>query len=209
MNGLSANTMVCGVRAHDLRRLFKDDHFGEPITARVLRLKGTDTSTVLRCLRRQGWIKPSPLFKGAWSPTLKGGALSTVTFGPRIRRATADRLMKGLIHRLQIVNRRGFAFTVESVIVFGSYLSDAPDLGDIDLAVHLRPRHDDVQKQLRLEEHRRSMAPRYRVATEAKRESWPEKEVLVFLRNRSPRFSFHELDELPRLPGTALTKRLL
>jgi predicted nucleotidyltransferase len=48
-----------------------------------------------------------------------------------------------------VVNgRQELAHSVESVVVFGSYLSDAKRLNDLDIAVELRAKwHDDASFQ--------------------------------------------------------------
>ena len=56
----------------------------------------------------------------------------------RIPRAKADRLVADLIERAKAVNARPELFVgVATLRAFGSYITDAPDLGDIDIAVDL------------------------------------------------------------------------
>ena len=43
--------------------------------------------------------------------------------------------------------RHKYAFVVTELIVFGSYITDRPDLGDIDIAARWRAQYDDRDEQ--------------------------------------------------------------
>jgi hypothetical protein len=62
-------------------------------------------------------------------------SLSKKNKGKQIHRRTADRLLRDFLERVKQVNcNEGFAFFVEEVRLFGSYLHDREMVGDVDLA---------------------------------------------------------------------------
>lgn len=78
---------------------------------------------------------------------------------PRISRVKADKALAGLLDRVRWVNTESeFAFVVQRVILFGSYLTDAADLGDIDVMIEYARRFKRKDEQERLEERRRQVA---------------------------------------------------
>lgn len=85
-----------------------------------------------------------------------------------------------------------FAYVVQSVTLFGSYLStDDETVGDVDLAVELAPRTDG-RRQQRLEsaaiDRARQAGPRFRTIVDEI--GWPRIEVMRHLKNRSRTLSF-------------------
>lgn len=73
--------------------------------------------------------------------TASGIQLTNATFAKRISRKKAEELVQAVLERADAINLRDeLTHRVASVRVFGSYLSDAADLGDIDLAVAFEPR---------------------------------------------------------------------
>lgn len=56
------------------------------------------------------------------------------SFAPRINRAKADKVVAALIERANAINARtDLAYHVVLIHVFGSYLTDTDDLGDVDI----------------------------------------------------------------------------
>jgi predicted nucleotidyltransferase len=126
-----------------------------------------------------------------------------------LRRATAERKVREFMARVEQVNQSGeYAYRVARVVLFGSYLTDAERVNDIDLAVELAPRWDgfDVGIQYQKEQERRRLAPRHRTRNALAVEQWPWREVFLFLKARSRAFSLHGMRD-PILRGIA--KRVL
>lgn len=70
--------------------------------------------------------------------TEKGRRLGVTRANPPITRAKADLLLAELLERVKKVNSNSdLVYKVESVKVFGSYLSEKEILGDIDIAIKL------------------------------------------------------------------------
>src|SRR5437773_6502052 len=77
----------------------------------------------------------SPANGTSWVPW------SNAKFVRRITRPEAETLVAELLERVKLVNERDeLTHRVTEVRVFGSYLGDKPDLGDIDLAIEFSPR---------------------------------------------------------------------
>jgi predicted nucleotidyltransferase len=73
--------------------------------------------------------------------TMKGSALALTNFVPRVNRAKTEKLLKGVLERVAEINARAdLLHRVTEVRVFGSYLTDPDDLGDLDLAIKLERR---------------------------------------------------------------------
>ena len=57
----------------------------------------------------------------------------------RISLARADQLFSGLVERIPLANaNRKFAFFVQEVVIYGSYLRREKTVGDIDIAMQLQ-----------------------------------------------------------------------
>src|SRR6202041_3094660 len=121
--------------------------------------------------------------------TPKTGTLRNASAAKRIGRGTAERHLADLLKRVQAVNAdESLLFYVSRVVLFGSILSDAPTVGDVDVAVELRARTDDraqfrtwAEDRIRLayEEDRRFR----NISDEA---TWPAQEVMRRVKGRSP-----------------------
>ncbi|MGC1297564.1 MAG: nucleotidyltransferase domain-containing protein [Alloacidobacterium sp.] len=85
----------------------------------------------------------------SYQTTIRGNALGMAKAGKPVTRASAEEVLRKFLDRVRVVNgRQELAHSVESVVVFGSYLSDAKRLNDLDIAVELRAKwHDDASFQ--------------------------------------------------------------
>jgi len=75
----------------------------------------------------------------SYQTTIRGNALGMAKAGKPVTRACAEEVLYKFLDRVRVLNgRQELAHSVESVVVFGSYLSDAKRLNDLDIAVELR-----------------------------------------------------------------------
>jgi len=88
-------------------------------------------------------------------PTPLGMALAAAKRRPRISRAMAEDILQRVLRCAAGVNAQSSArFTVSSIDVFGSYLSNSQDLGDLDLLLEfvapddLRPEDFDERDRI-------------------------------------------------------------
>lgn len=93
-------------------------------------------------LERESYIKKAGRFRDEqlWGNTIKGNALALASAAKPILRSTAERKINEFLERVKEVNRNDYyLYKIKKVVVFGSYLSDAEKLGDIDLAIEIVP----------------------------------------------------------------------
>lgn len=127
-----------------------------------------------------------------WEQTVKGAGLRMASAAPQIKRSTADRLLSQLLIRADEVNgSEKFLYTVEKVIVFGSYLDESRlTLGDIDIAVELQPKEQNPKKRLELDLAQADADGRG-YESYVFRMSYGWYKVLKYLRNKSRGISLH------------------
>src|SRR6266446_5851030 len=108
-----------------------------------------------------------------------------------LTRDVADRNLNELRERARTANRSlDFAYRVERLTVFGSYLTDKPQLGDVDVAYKLTERYTG-QRQDRFEDARRQAARATgRIFNSLMDEiGWPERELVLYLKAHSAALS--------------------
>jgi predicted nucleotidyltransferase len=133
---------------------------------------------------------------GTWTTTQLAQSFGAASAAKPITRQTAERVLQEFLERVDQVNSNAyFLARVTKVVLFGSYLRPELDrLGDIDIAVELRPKESDYQRVREATERRLAdLADRgRRVAGLLARESWWRGEVLRFLKARSRAISLHD-----------------
>jgi Nucleotidyl transferase AbiEii toxin, Type IV TA system len=140
----------------------------------------------------------------SYQTTIRGNALGMAKAGKPVTRASAEEVLRKFLDRVRVVNgRQELAHSVESVVVFGSYLSDAKRLNDLDIAVELRAKwHDDASFQnYRNASLDRARARGRRFRNMVEEVCWPQLEVVSILKNRSRTISFCEWNSLLRMEG--------
>jgi predicted nucleotidyltransferase len=150
---------------------------------------------LLADLVTDGWlVQDAP---DHWSTTNKAKSLQTTSRG-RLTRATADMALASFLERVDTVNAsEQYAFKVKAVVLFGSYLSLQSRIGDVDLAIELRPRYQSKQQQEEIEKAARKRAKS--LPTFLDELAWPEREVMRTLRGGSTALELRRTDELDAL----------
>src|SRR5262245_26411604 len=111
----------------------------------------------------------------------------------RILRKAAERKLAEFMGRVAAVNEDPkFVYRVARVVVFGSYLTNAETLGEIDLAIEFAPRERDPTRDeaLRAECYRRRTQAFRNVMDEA---YWPLEEVRQYLHTRF--LNLHDIEK--------------
>jgi hypothetical protein len=117
-------------------RVFKSAYIVERFGADI-------TSELLAC----GLIEPDEYEDGWYRLSAHGLRFATTKRLPRISRAKADEKIAALLTRVRAINvRPDLLYRVVRLHAFGSYITDAPDLGDIDLAYELRSRQAEIEQ---------------------------------------------------------------
>jgi predicted nucleotidyltransferase len=155
--------------------------------------------TLVDQLLIDGIIEQKEDYKGTlrYAPTMKGSALIMTRFMSRINRAKADKIFADFIKRVEEVNAdKTFLHWITEVRVFGSYLTDTDDLGDLDLAIKLEryPSWTTDKCIAVADATDRNMQFHDKLY-------YPERLLRQKIRNRSPYISLHGTDELDRNPA--------
>jgi hypothetical protein len=117
--------------------------------------------------------------------------------GRKIYRATATRILSDFLIRVDEVNRNEeFAFFVEEVRLFGSYLRGEAMVGDVDLAVSLCRKTMGKLRARTLEIARRVGCPH--ASFDRKLCELSMNEVFRYLQSRSPWLDFAAIENLEK-----------
>jgi len=196
--------------------------------ALTLNIPREEATSLLTALKRHGFIAEVTLGNSApevlsalhengsklYELTIKGHALRMATARKPIKRKTAERLVAQFLGRVEQVNKDpDLLYWIDEVIAFGSYITEAPNLGDIDLGVRYSPRTRDQTLWITL--YKRSLdmagASGRHLATVVDKVGWPQREIEMRLRNRSSSFHLQELrkeeDFIQTLPHVRLYTR--
>lgn len=198
---IDSTATIAGHPALSVRELLRRGRVGEwgtHFVRHVMKVDPDEAARVLASLNEKGLIEPGAL-EGAeqlYHLTMLGRSLAGASAGKPIKRGTADKLLAGFLERVERVNADSYyLFRVAHVVVFGSYLTEAEVLGDLDIAIHLEAKEADWEKHVAREDARISEAheagrnfPSYEAQIH-----WPETEVRRFLKGRSPAISLHDL----------------
>lgn len=184
---LTKKDVVAGMPAtvaRDLARLFYDGRHAE---AAHLVVGDDGWADAVKAMSDAGFLRRAyeTSRDEYWVTTTAGNALAQASFGRRISRKTADRLVAELVGRARAVNAdRSLLISVRRLRIFGSYLREEVDqLGDVDVELVMA---------------RRIPSDEYVAAARAYADAsgrtfgnyvqylgWPERELRQKLRNRS------------------------
>jgi predicted nucleotidyltransferase len=195
---IGAKDVVCGypvLQVRELLRVSTWGRFGVDSVAAIMEIDHQAAASLLDALESAGYVE-RVLEQGevVHRITIKGSALSMASAAPPLKRTLAAKLLVEFLERVeQIRDEPKWCFKVDKVVLFGSFMTNAPTLGDIDLAIALRPAHADREQQRIAEDNRRREADDVgrHFAHYVARLAWPEREVGMFLKGRS-RLSFHD-----------------
>jgi len=151
------DALVAGLPANEIRGLLRrsGEFLSVDYTMKVLDIDVSKAARVLDDLEAKGYIEKDSFSSSRneryWKRTVKGGALCNALFSPPFSRRTAEKKLNEFIDRVHEVNAdRRFLYKVDKVVLFGSFLTDAPQVGDLDLAVQLSPKEADCEKHAQL-----------------------------------------------------------
>jgi len=141
--------------------------------------------------------KLSDIYQYELTETEKGRQFGIANASKPLSRQKATQLLNELIERAKSINENGeLIYFVESIKVFGSYLSDKEALGDLDVGVKLTRTYkpgDSIkhnQKRIALA---KANGRQFSNATEQL--IWPHREVMLMLKEKQRGLSLHDEDE--------------
>ena len=184
--------IIAGLSGLEIRRFFRhvkgwhNDSFGAEWMKEYLKLSDSKAAAVIRSLISEGYVVRNGKVDGEtmFKFTDLGCALVRASGASRIARETAEKAVRDFMLRVKAVNDSpSFLYEVSDVVVFGSYLTDASDLGDVDIAVRLRSRITDSEQRVAREiEHAHKSGRSFaRFIDEL---SWAQDEVMLALKAR-------------------------
>lgn len=195
---INSKDKIAGIPILSVRRLLnaRGDFLDEESVIAHLRVRPPAARKLIRELERQGFIEPSKSASNLlmWEMTMKGRALKLSTAAKPIARKTADARLFEFLERVNEVRTdTHYIYKVKRAWVFGSFLSSAEKLGDVDLAIELVAKafpgrsFDEIVQAKIDEAHRngRQFSSTFAQVT------WPQKEVWLKLKSKSRSLSLH------------------
>ena len=197
--------VICSMPALELRRLLsylgRRDTFSIERVLRVHPMTLRAANKLIGDLRTSRYIEPSeratrrvPL----WRLTISGRALSLASAARPIKRATADRLVREFLDRIDALNAdKGLKYRVTEAVVFGSYLGTGETIGDVDVGIRLKSRVAPGESMGAKRKERVAIAEKDGRVFRSwpGKLYWPDREVWLRLKARSRGISLHDMDE--------------
>src|SRR5882757_2970497 len=178
------------VQVRGLLRRFDGMFFTRSAVERVMRLKSEQAEKLVNEIVVLELIEPTTPFdnEAAFEVAERGLAFANATAAKPIYQRTAERVLREFVDRVHAVNAsKEYAFKISGAVLFGSMLSCTDRLGDVDVAIDLKPRiSDPIQRRQFCNRRRRSAQKQGRVfSTATDWAMWPQKEVWLQLKARS------------------------
>jgi hypothetical protein len=193
---INSNTKIEDIPLVRIRSLFRQAGLGGSLSVEFvcqeLSLTNSKATRLLRALTVEGFLTAD---NKAWSLTKEGIRMRGATAAKPLHRQTADRLLGDLLQRIDLLNRDDhFLARVEKAVVFGSYLSNADRLGDVDVAIELARRESDYDRHLKSNYRRVADEERKgrRFSNMLDQICWWQQEAMLFLRNRKRGLSLQD-----------------
>lgn len=199
--------IVAGYSALQVRgflRRFERGFFMRSAAERFMQLKSCQAIKFIGDMITLELIEPTAPFGGeaAFQVAVRGLAFANATAAKPILRETAERGLREFVDRANAINgSREYAFRIRSAVLFGSILSCADRLRDVDVAVDLQPSISDATKFRQLCDRRRHSAQEQgrALSTAMDWAIWPKKEVVLQLKARSRILSLHGFDQFMQM----------
>lgn len=191
---ISGLTMV---QVRDVLRVISDRYALVELRKRVP--PEIDLLGLMTAFEERGWIEH--LSGPHVRTTISGQAVAMAKKLARFSREVGEALLAKVIGRAVSVNdHTDYAYNVEELAVFGSFLTGVGDLGDLDVAYRLEPRwgsSDELGVEKAFARSHVAFPPPARYGF-IDRLGWPS-EVVRRRLNISNRVSMHDVDEIVRL----------
>lgn len=197
---ISKDMTIAGASAVKLRDAFRwyEGSFwsAESLAAR-LGVENSEGCALAARLLDEGYVEVKQVHEGVtyFVATLKGGALALASAAKPITRATAERLVAHVICTAGMINgNASYLYRVSKLSAFGSYLTDSPTLGDVDLVVELTPRaaSGECDPEAIMEYAGKAELEGKRFSSFFERLAWPTEEVVRILKGSSKAISIHD-----------------
>lgn len=157
------------------------------------------SSQIIAVLEASDIIKEKNPQKKTFNITLNGAALCNASLLPRMKRKDANKAVNKLEARIKEINSNPiYMHEISKISLFGSYIEDAEDLGDIDVGYELTGKWDPNNTE-DFEKREKELEDQYPSPKSLSYiDFWAEKVILRHLRvNR--RINFSEMRKVERL----------
>jgi predicted nucleotidyltransferase len=201
---ITTNQSIAGYPALQVRefvRKYRFTNFSTGAAEAALMLSTEAAVDFLNKLSDLGFIGKSREREGKqlFQLTNSGQAFANASAAKPIHRKTAERVLAQFLERVHKVNAtHEYLFRVKNVVLFGSMLSNADRLGDVDIAISLEAKVSDTNAYQAWSMARRDEAEAAGRCFHTSFESaiWPRQEVFLQLKARSRSLSLHELEQI-------------
>lgn len=197
---ITRNQLVFGIPAIQLRdtlRLIGNSDVSALWFAERLSLNTKGANKLVKELLKSGWLKTKDSDDTFFNLSEEGRVFALARATRPLRRASADALLEGAIEAAKRVNADGsLPSYVEELYVFGSYLGDAPTLGDLDIGLSMKRRYGRMKADQWVE-----WASEFGYANGAARNflsavAFHDKHIRRALKQRSSYIAIHDMDDL-------------
>jgi len=229
---IERGSTIAGIDAKQVRDAMKrasSKHylFDWTYLANFLHIDPATAKEIIKELISLGYIEKNSNHAKCWEFTIKGNSFSMAKALKPMSRQKANELIVNVMKRVEQVNaNKSLLYQVDIVTVFGSFLSDAEYLNDLDLAINLIPVYDDntwmeISNAVILgrdasdipackEFSKRCLdyAQKAQENGDASLHSfeevlyWPNNEIYRYIKNGSLRISLHDMEQIKSLAIT-------
>lgn len=187
------------MRVRAFLRAVGESHWTAEYAAAHLRVSHRRAVDVIKQFVESGYVEAARTDGERWyKRSLAGSTLAQASAARPLQRRIAEQKLAEFVARARRINEDDYyLYRVKKVLVFGSYLTAAARINDIDVAIELVHRCQDLDKHSTLRDARIHDAVRSgRQFGNINQElSWPETEVLLALKARSRAISLHTTDD--------------
>jgi len=159
---INPNDSISGVNIVKIRNFLRNSgrsvKWRADYASSLLHLNEEQTSDLLTELEKKGYIEKDEFDYGEQyrHNTVSGNSLGGASAAKSYKRKTAEKALQEFMERVQVVNSNPYyLYKVTKVVLFGSYLTDAPEVNDVDIALEIVPKEEDIElRALQLEKRR-------------------------------------------------------
>lgn len=196
---IDPRSSIAGQSSIKMRKFLKKMHslsWRIDVVRKEFRVSEEGAAQIVNDLLNLGYVERDKDIssEACWKTTLLGNAFGLASAAKPIRRKTAEGCLHEFMERVKQVNKDPYYLhKVTKVFLFGSYLSEADVVNDVDVAVALESKEPETKKRERIEMKRIEQVEKKgrRFPTIIDRVSWPQEEVILYLKSRSRVISLH------------------
>lgn len=192
---IDSRTTIAGLPAMNARKLvssipFETNGFSIRCFANRFKISQEIAKTRIEAFESEGYFEKvrDDGKKTRWQLTMKAATLAQASAAKKVKRATADKHYQAFLQRVHEINfNDSYLYQVTKVALFGSYLTEAGLVSDIDLFVWIarKPKFDTDFTHIRKKRTKEMLAEGRRFKDYIDELSWPELDVRKYLKNGS------------------------